>query len=66
MKNKLQENILIELFVEHYNYAKESIEINDDTRCDICNKKIKSQDFTTNKDREIMHSLCFNNKQANR
>ena len=59
LKKNLQENIHLELLLEYFSYAKESIEINEDTRCDKCNKKIKNQDFTFTIDQEILHTACY-------
>jgi hypothetical protein len=58
VKRSLQDNFFLDLIGDYYKFAQDSIEIHEDTRCDKCNKKIKTQDFCFNKQKEIVHTHC--------
>lgn len=55
----LQEKYLVDLMAAHIVYAEKSVEIHEDSRCDYCNKKIKTYDFVVSLQHEILHLNCY-------
>lgn len=62
LKRRLQETYYLDLILDYHKHAKENVEITEDTRCDICKKKIKNKDFVVTHLGEIQHSECHDNK----
>lgn len=59
IKKSLQEKCLVDLISSFFVYAEKSVEIHEDTRCDFCNKKIKTLDFVVSLKHEIFHTTCY-------
>ncbi|CAG9333787.1 unnamed protein product [Blepharisma stoltei] len=65
LKRRLQETHFLDLILDYYKHAHENVEITEDTRCDICKKKIKTKDFIVTYKGEIQHEDCYEQKKIN-
>lgn len=65
IKKNLQEKSLVDLMATFFVYAEKSVEIHEDSRCDYCNKKIKTLDFVVSLKHEIIHLSCYEKENLN-